>query len=175
MQACNGSGHLRRGGYNKKTTLNMQRIQGERRAGRGGSAYAVIVMRSAQGSPSSLDVRLCLAPPLPSTLPIAIIPLPPSLTRNMRTRYDMCAGSKWTAMQETLGWRHVRVTQQRKVPAFTSSGAAATSATSAGGSSRGGSSGSGATIFLLMTASCDETAKLWCAPSQSFGVYVPAL
>lgn len=28
-QACQGSGHLRRGGYNKKTTLNMQRIQGE--------------------------------------------------------------------------------------------------------------------------------------------------
>ena len=43
------------------------------------------------------------------------------------------AGSKWTAMHETLGWRHFRVTQQRKVPASTSSGTA-TAATSAGGS-----------------------------------------
>ena len=79
-------------------------------------------------------------------------------------------------MHETLGWRHFRVTQQRKVPAPASSGAAstsaATSAASAGGSSRGSTSGSGPpTVFLLMTASCDEKAKLWCAPSRAQMLY----
>ena len=50
------------------------------------------------------------------------------------------ADSKWTAMEETLGWRHFRVTQKRKVASA--------------------SGGSGLT-FLLMTASCDESAKVW--------------
>ncbi len=27
-----------------------------------------------------------------------------------------CAGSKWTAMQETMGWRHFRVIQVRHGP-----------------------------------------------------------
>ena len=81
-------------------------------------------------------------------------------------------------MHETLGWRHFRVTQQRKVPAPAPSGAATTSV--GGSSGRGGSGGSGgATVFLLMTASCDEKAKLWCAPSRAQMLYkfrsVPAL
>ncbi|WIA11765.1 hypothetical protein OEZ85_011859 [Tetradesmus obliquus] len=44
-------------------------------------------------------------------------------------------GSKWTAMQETLGWRHFRVTQQRKLDKHTA--------------------------FLLLQASCDTSAQLW--------------
>lgn len=44
-------------------------------------------------------------------------------------------GSKWTAMQRTMGWRHFRVTQRRK-------------------------EGKNA-AFVLMVATCDETVQLW--------------
>ncbi|KAG1653549.1 hypothetical protein FOA52_008214 [Chlamydomonas sp. UWO 241] len=44
-------------------------------------------------------------------------------------------GSKWTAMQETLGWRHFRVAEQRNRTA--------------------------GLVFLLMQASCDPSAQLW--------------
>ncbi|KAF6265840.1 hypothetical protein COO60DRAFT_1291937 [Scenedesmus sp. NREL 46B-D3] len=44
-------------------------------------------------------------------------------------------GSKWTAMEETLGWRHFRVIQQRKLDKHTA--------------------------FLLLQASCDHSAALW--------------
>eukprot|EP00195_Chlamydomonas_chlamydogama_P009929 CAMPEP_0202906202 /NCGR_PEP_ID=MMETSP1392-20130828/37761_1 /ASSEMBLY_ACC=CAM_ASM_000868 /TAXON_ID=225041 /ORGANISM="Chlamydomonas chlamydogama, Strain SAG 11-48b" /LENGTH=139 /DNA_ID=CAMNT_0049594593 /DNA_START=316 /DNA_END=735 /DNA_ORIENTATION=+ len=70
-KACNGTGRLGRGGYNKKTTLNMSKI----------------------------------------------------------------LHSKWTAMQETLGWRHFRVMQMRK--------------------------GTAGVTFLLLQASCDPTQQLW--------------
>ena len=75
-------------------------------------------------------------------------------------------------MRETLGWRHFRVTQMRKV-ALTPSPSRRPQAADAlgeGGDNRGRGSGSGGAerppkkaVFLLMTASCDQTAKLWCA------------
>ena len=46
------------------------------------------------------------------------------------------AGSKWTAMQRTLGWRHFHVTDRRKAGC------------------------SGETLVLLV-ATCDSSAKLW--------------
>mmetsp|Transcript_17161 Transcript_17161/g.43041 ORF Transcript_17161/g.43041 Transcript_17161/m.43041 type:complete len:256 (-) Transcript_17161:556-1323(-) len=42
--------------------------------------------------------------------------------------------SKWTAMEDTIGWRHFRVMSQRKA---------------------------GAQAFLLMQASCDPAAQIW--------------
>ncbi|KXZ45765.1 hypothetical protein GPECTOR_50g558 [Gonium pectorale] len=56
---------------------------------------------------------------------------------NKKNRVDMTriVGSKWTAMQETMGWRHFRVIQCRK--------------------------GSGALAFVQMQASCDPATQLW--------------
>lgn len=69
-KSCQGTGHLQRGGYNKRNPVDMTRV----------------------------------------------------------------IGSRWTAMQQTLGWRHFRVTQVRK---------------------------QGKNSFLLMQASCDHSAQLW--------------
>ncbi|KAG2438643.1 hypothetical protein HXX76_005190 [Chlamydomonas incerta] len=57
---------------------------------------------------------------------------------NKRNRVDMTriVGSKWTAMQETMGWRHFRVIQCRK--------------------------GSGAGMaFVQLQASCEPATQLW--------------
>lgn len=45
-----------------------------------------------------------------------------------------CAGSKWTAMERTFGWRHFRVMQKK---------------------------GQGKGTFVLMTATCDESTQFW--------------
>ncbi|GIL59661.1 hypothetical protein Vafri_14391, partial [Volvox africanus] len=56
---------------------------------------------------------------------------------NKRNRVDMTrvVGSKWTAMQETMGWRHFRVIQCRK--------------------------GASGVAFVHMQASCDPATQLW--------------
>ncbi|GIL85582.1 hypothetical protein Vretimale_13319 [Volvox reticuliferus] len=56
---------------------------------------------------------------------------------NKKNRVDMTrvVGSKWTAMQETMGWRHFRVIQCRK--------------------------GASGVAFVHMQASCDPATQLW--------------
>ncbi|GLC77822.1 hypothetical protein PLESTB_000957500 [Pleodorina starrii] len=56
---------------------------------------------------------------------------------NKKNRVDMSrvVGSKWTAMQETMGWRHFRVIQCRK--------------------------GASGVAFVQMQASCDPATQLW--------------
>lgn len=48
-------------------------------------------------------------------------------------------GSKWTALEDTLGWRHFTVVQLRKA----------------------GQAPGQPTVFVLMQASCDSSAQLW--------------
>lgn len=57
-------------------------------------------------------------------------------------------------MTPTLGWRHFRVIQKRKI-------AAAPSAIGAGAGGGGGGGSKDATVFLLLSASCQPSAQLW--------------
>ena len=47
---------------------------------------------------------------------------------------NMPAGSKWTALQRTIGWRHFRATQKMKA---------------------------GKNVYALMMATCDSSACIW--------------
>ncbi|GAX77780.1 hypothetical protein CEUSTIGMA_g5223.t1 [Chlamydomonas eustigma] len=69
--------------------------------------------------------------------------------KRITLRLNRILGSKWTAMQETMGWRHFRVVQQCRLQPNAES------------SKNKNSSQSKPTVFLLMQASCDNNAQLW--------------
>lgn len=127
--ACQGRGRLPRGGYQKRNPVNASRVVGGR------------LVWSSSGAGC---FRACRAPiQLSWACPTCGPSVPTEHLLNaddIAANWPPFAGSRWTAMERTLGWRHFQAVQKR---------------------------GQGRDAFVLLESTCDRDTKLWVRPDAS--------